>query len=80
MPPEEPPRRRLVVRIRRLGTQSQGVGVIPDLNVPGPTTASADINAGFGPQAGPATVRSFTAATTSPGLAGSSNCSVIFML
>jgi hypothetical protein len=34
--------------------------------------APADSNTGFGPQAGPATIRSFTAANTSPGLAGSS--------
>jgi hypothetical protein len=33
-PPEEPPRRRLIVRIRRPGTQAEGVGVIPDMNVP----------------------------------------------
>jgi hypothetical protein len=58
-PPEEPPRRRLVVRIRRPGTQAQGVGVIPDLNVPRPTTATG--NAGFGPQA---------ATTSTPGLVG----------
>jgi hypothetical protein len=63
-PPEEPPRRRLVVRIRRPATQEEGVGVFPDLNIP----AQATSNAGFGPQAGPAAISSFTAATMSPGL------------
>jgi hypothetical protein len=48
-PPEEPPRRRFIVRIRRPATQEEGVGVIPDLNVPGSMMAPADSNTGFGP-------------------------------
>jgi hypothetical protein len=68
-PPEEPPRRRLVVRIRRPGTQTEGVGIIPDMNVPAPATETAASNDFFGPQAGPATIHSFTAAAMSPGLA-----------
>jgi hypothetical protein len=69
-PPEEPPRRRLVVRIRRPATQVEGVGIFPDLNIPAYATETATHNAGFGPQAGPAAISSFTAATSTPGLAG----------
>jgi hypothetical protein len=69
-PPEELPRRRLVVRIRRHATQVEGVGVFPDLNIPAHATETATDNAGFGPQAGPAAISSFTAATSTPGLAG----------
>jgi hypothetical protein len=62
-PPEEQPRRRLVVRIHRPTTQVEGVGVFPDLNIPAQATTTATGNAGFGPQAGPAAISSFTAAT-----------------
>jgi hypothetical protein len=49
-PPEEPPRRRLVVRIHRPATQAEGVGVFPDLNIPEHATETAIDNAGFVPQ------------------------------
>jgi hypothetical protein len=48
-PPEEPPHRRLVVRIRRPATQAKGVGVFPDLNIPAHATETATGNARFGP-------------------------------
>jgi hypothetical protein len=65
-------RSHLAVRIRRLGTQTEGVGVIPDMIVPAPATETVAGNASFGPQAGPATIHSFTAAAMSPGLTGPS--------
>jgi hypothetical protein len=57
-PPQEPPRRRLVVRIRRPATEAEGVGVFPDLNIPAHATETATGNVGFGPQAGPAAIYS----------------------
>jgi hypothetical protein len=68
-PPEEAPHRCLVVRIRRPRTQTEGVGVIPDMNVPAQATETTADNAGFGPQAGPAAIHSFTPTTMSPSLA-----------
>ncbi|RLN12209.1 hypothetical protein C2845_PM09G23970 [Panicum miliaceum] len=67
-PPEEPPRRPLVLQLRHPGCTASGIGVIPDLN----STTAAIGNAGFGPQAGPsnAAITSFTAANTASGFAG----------
>ncbi|RLM70209.1 hypothetical protein C2845_PM17G02380 [Panicum miliaceum] len=65
-PPEEPPRRPLVLRLHRPGSNTEGIGVILDLNS---TAAAATGDAGFGPRAGPLnaggrhTVTTFTGAT-----------------
>lgn len=70
MPLEEHPRRPFVLRIRRPGSNAEGVGVIPDLNVSRSMTAAAVNNADFGPQVAPPAIRSFTAAAMSSGLIG----------
>jgi hypothetical protein len=52
-PPEDPPRRPLVFRLRLPGYTELGIGIIPNLT--SPTTAMVGTT-GFGPQVAPSTV------------------------